>query len=259
MNPLRTGSRLKSSLRLIAATGLAAALGASLLLAGPAQAANFRPLPEASLANSSLTLADLPRWMTRNGAPTLTQTYERGRRPSQADLCINANGDSVLGPRPRQYMGSMAITRVDEVNLGGTEVNSDIYQYANRKAAIRAWKKLNARAKTCAGLIDIDINEGDTAVRLTVQTDVTPLPVLFGRPGLAFTQDVSLEIIEGELDIAVLGDQYANYYLAGPAIIRVEIANINGASPGRISRIHRKFIENVSLVVAQRIQLRSQR
>ena len=255
----RTFQTRSHRLKAIAVTGLAAALGASLLVASPAQAAKFRPLSEASLSNSSLTLADLPRWIVRTNDPTLEQTYEQNRRATRPDLCLNANGDGVTGPRPKQYMGSMATTRVDLENLGGTEINSDIYQYANRAAAVRAWKRLNAKAMTCAGQVNVDVEAEGVEVLVSVATDVDELPVLFGRPGLALSQEVDVEVIAGELDIAVLGDQYSNYYLAGQSIIRVEFANINGATPGSLSRVARQFVETMAIVVTQRIQLRSQR
>ncbi|MFY9219241.1 MAG: hypothetical protein WAO40_01680 [Candidatus Nanopelagicales bacterium] len=249
----------RKGLRSIAVGGMIVALSGSLLMANPAQAAKTKAMSEDALASSSVKLGDLPRWMINTADPSLTQMYKDGRRPPQADLCLDANGAQLLGPRPKQYMESVAITRENVDELSAVEINSNIYQYANRSAAVRAWNRLNVTVAKCAANIDLDIEEEGVEVKASVKTEVETLPVLFGRPGVGINLDVTVDVSAGDLTIDIAGDQVGHYYLAGQSIIRVEYANINGASPGSISRVNREFVSTLAIVVAQRIERRSAR
>ena len=249
---------MRSSLRPVLAVSAAVALAVPLVITSPAQATTYRPVGEATLANSSLSATDIPRWMRHGNDPQPDRTFLRGRNAASPDLCLDENGDDVVGRQPRQSMQSMSTTRVNIDDFQFTEINSNIYQYRTRAAAERAWAHLNALAATCAGNIEVDISEDGTEAQVAVNTQVAPLKRLFGTPGLELATDVTVNFEAQDFDLGIIGDQYANYYLAGTSIIRVEFANINGDFRG-IGRVSRGFVETMAIVVAQRVERRSSR
>lgn len=249
---------MRLTLRPALAVSAAIALAVPLVAANPANAANYRPVGERTLVNSSLKASDIPRWMRHGNDPQPEQTFLRGRNAVAPDLCLDENGDDVTGKRPRQSMQSMSTTRANIDDFQFTEINSNIYQYRTRAAAERAWRHLNTVAQGCAGNIEIDVSEDGTEAQVAVSTEVEHLPNLFGTPGLEVFNDVSVEIEASDFDLGIIGDQYANYYLAGTSIVRVEFANINGQSRG-IGRVVRGFVQSMAIVVAQRVERRSSR
>ncbi len=249
---------MRITLRPALAVSAAIALAVPLVAASPANADTYRPVGERTLANSSLSAKDIPRWMRHGNDPQPEQTFLRGRNAAAPDLCLDENGDDVTGKRPRQSMQSMSTTRVNLDDFQFTEINSNIYQYRTRAAAERAWAHLNRVAQTCAGDIEVDISEEDVDAQVAVNTQVDHLPNLFGTPGLEILTDVTVAIEAPDLDLGIIGDQYANYYLAGTSIVRVEFANINGQSRG-VGRVVQGFVQSMSMVVAQRVERRSSR
>jgi len=244
--------------RPVLASTAALALAVPLAVASPAQAASYRALGQEALANSSLGAADVPRWMARGTTPEVERTFLKGDAALRPDLCLDANGDAIEGKQPKKYMGSMVNTRVNLDDFQFIELNSNIYQYKTRAAAERAWSKLQVGAAQCAGSIEVDVEEEGASVRAAITTEVHTTQALFGTPGLSLFQDVSLDVNAADLEIALIGDQYSNYYLAGMSIIRVEIANINGDFRG-IGRVSRGFVDSMAIVVAQRVQQRTTR
>lgn len=249
---------MRSFLRPALSVCAAVALAVPLVVASPAQAATYKPLGERALANASLGAADVPRWMARGTTPEAERTFAKKDAAIAPDLCLDANGDGIEGKKPRQYMESMVNTRVNLDDFQFIEVNSNIYQYRSRSAAESAWADLRAGAARCAGRVEADVEEEGNTVRAVITTEVSTTPALFGTQGLALFQDVDLAVNAADLEITIIGDQYANYYLAGTSIIRVEFANINGDFRG-IGRVSRGFVETMAIVVAQRVERRSSR
>ncbi len=249
---------MRPFLRPVLAVCATLALAVPLAVTSPAQAATYKPLGERALGNSSLGVADVPRWMLRGSTPELDRTFLKKDAAPAPDLCLDANGDGIDGPQPRQYMGSMVNTRANVDDFQFIEINSDIYQYKSRGAAVRAWSELQAGVAQCAGYIEADVEEEGTSVRVAITTEVSTTPTLFGTPGIALFQDVDLAVNAADLEIAIIGDQYSHYYLAGTSIIRVEFANINGDFRG-IGRVSRGFVQTMAIVVAQRVERRSTR
>jgi hypothetical protein len=246
--------------RALAFSGLAAALALSVVVANPAQAnSTYRTLPERTLANSSMNASDVPRWMTRGMMPVAEQTFIKGAAAQRPDLCLDSDGNGIQGKQPRQYMESKVTLRQNLDAFSFTEVNSNIYQYRTRAAAVRAWANLRAAVQRCAGKIEVDVETEDASVTATITTKVLTTQSLFGTPGIALIQDVELDVEAADLEIDISGDQYGNYRLAGAAIIRVEYAKVNGPMTGFIGRVNRKFVDTMATVVAQRIERRSTR
>lgn len=249
-----TKTVLRSLVSLTAAVGLAIPVAA----AGAAQAADYSPLGKRGLAGASLSADDVPRWMRHGVTPVADRTFLRGDAAARPDLCLDANGDAIEGQQPRRSMESMVNTRENLDDFRFTELNSNIYEYRSRAAAVRAWNKLQAGAHRCAGTIEVDVEAEGNTVKATITTHVGTTQPLFGTPGITLFQDVDLDVEAGDIEVALIGDQYASYYLAGMSIIRVEYANINGLYRG-IGRVNSGFVDTFSIVVAQRVERRSLR
>jgi hypothetical protein len=247
---------MKSTMRPVFAAAAVLALTVPVVISGPAQAGAYRSVGERTLANSSLSVADVPRWMRHGSAPRMQSKFEEGRSAVRPDLCPSneVGSPSVLGKRPQQSMQSVAITRGGSETLRGTLVESAIFQYRSRADAERAWAFLNAQAQTCPSFV---IEEVDPfRFRQEVNTRVRALPNLFGTVGLEVSSDVSADV-EG-FDLAVLGDVYAHYYLAGTSIVRVQFTNVNGDSRG-VGRVTQGFVQTMAIVIAQRVERHSSR
>jgi hypothetical protein len=230
----------------------------SVVVAVPAQAnTTYRTLPERTLANSSMTASDVPRWMTRGVSAVAEQSFVKGAKAPRPDLCLDAEGNGIEGKQPRQYMESKVTLRQNLDAFSFTEVNSNIYQYRNRAAAVRAWANLQAAVQRCAGEIDVDVETDDATVIATIITKVLRTQNLFGTPGIALIQDIELDVEAADLEIGIKGDQYGSYRLAGAAIVRVEYAKVNGPMSGFIGRVNRKFVDTMATVIAQRVERRS--
>lgn len=248
-------------MRLTSAAILAAtALLAPLAVATTAQAGAYQPLDEQLLNGASLSMSDVPRWMRKHSKPTLDRTYNDAPT-SGADVCLDSDGNDVTGPVPREIMSSMGTTRQNLDDFSFVEINSDIYQYGTRGKAEKAWRQIQNTIWGCQGTIVVEVDEeidGEAVtVDITVATDVSEAQQLFGVPGYALRFSVDLGIYAKDLEIDLIGDQYAVYRLAGTSIIRVEYAKINGAVPLVIGRNSRLFVDAMANVVAQRVQARS--
>jgi hypothetical protein len=233
------------------------ALSASFLIVGPAHASTSQPVSERTLANSSLSSSDIPRWMRHGIVPQPELNFRRGRNAESPDLCPNETGFQIVGKRPNQSMSSLASLREDLDDGRGTAVESNIWQYRSRAAAERAWAYLNSQARTCPSfVIDEAILDGST--KQVVNTRVQTLPSLFGTPGLEVSTDFTVDLDFLGANWSIVADAYANYYLAGTSIVAVRFVNFNGRTLG-IGRVAQGFVQSMSIAVAQRIERRSSR
>jgi hypothetical protein len=236
---------MKLTLRPVLAVSAAVALAVPVVIASPAQAGAYRPLDERSLANSSMSAADIPRWMRHGIAPRVERVFAEGRNASRPQLCVQEDNSYVEGMRPQQSMVSSVITRLDMEAGRGTVISSLIFQYRTRSDAKRAWADLNARARTCPTFVQ----EG-----VEVNTRTGTLRSVFGTPGLEVVTDYTVPIG----DIVATADVHANYYLAGTSMVQVQYDNSNGQRLG-VGRVTQGFVQAMAIVLAQRVESRSSR
>ena len=236
---------MKLTLRPVLAVSAAVALAVPVVIASPAQAGAYRPLDERSLANSSMSAADIPRWMRHGIAPLVERVFAEGRNASRPQLCLQEDNSYVEGMRPQQSMVSSVITRLDMEAGRGTVISSLIFQYRTRSDVKRAWADLNARARTCPTFVQ----EG-----VEVNTRTGTLRSVFGTPGLEVVTDYTVPIG----DIVASADVHANYYLAGTSIVQVRYDNSNGQRLG-VGRVTQGFVQAMAIVLAQRVESRSSR
>ena len=236
---------MKLTLRPVLAVSAAVALAVPVVIASPAQAGAYRPLDERSLANSSMSAADIPRWMRHGIAPLVERVFAEGRNASRPQLCLQEDNSYVEGMRPQQSMVSSVITRLDMEAPRGTVISSLIFQYRTRSDVKRAWADLNARARTCPTFVQ----EG-----VEVNTRTGTLRSVFGTPGLEVVTDYTVPIG----DIVASADVHANYYLAGTSIVQVRYDNSNGQRLG-VGRVTQGFVQAMAIVLAQRVESRSSR
>lgn len=249
---------MKLYLRPVLAMSAALALAVPVVVCGPAQAEAYRPMDERALAGSSLGPADIPRWMRRGSDPQMRREFKEGRRAVRPDLCPSdeVGSPSVLGRRPQQSLQSVTFTRGGPDALETTLIESSIFQYRTREAAGSAWAFLNAQAQTCRSFVAEEVDPYGGRVYQEVDTRVRTLPTLFGTPGLEILTDVTAGV--ENFDLAIMGDVYAHYYLAGTSVVRLLFMNVNGDSRG-VGRVSEGFVQTMAIVLAQRVEHRSSR
>lgn len=251
---------MRATLHPVLAVSVALAAALPLVIAGPAQAAAYRPVSERTLANSSMTAADVPRWMHRGGVPRVEQFFSKGRDAGGPILCPggeNADFRNIEGRVARELMLSRATLREPGRQRIATELTSFIYQYRSREHAVRAWAFLNVQADTCPSFVR-DEASGSGRTQSAVNTQVRSLPSLFGAAGLEIWSDVSFEVSDPTGKLELMGDTISHYYLAGTSIVQVTHQTVNGDSRG-VGRVTRGFVETMAIVVAQRVERRSSR
>lgn len=227
------------------------ALTIPLLVASPAQAAQYNPLSERGLANSSLGAGDVPRWMSRGTTPVARQTYETGRLAGAPEVCLDQSGSFTEARRARQSMGSVVATGMNR------ELGSFIYQYRTRAEAVRAWSNLESLAAQCESRVEIDLAEQGMSTRMVVKTEVNRTRPLFGTSGLTFFYDFDIAVNAFDTDFSFVGDSYVGYYLAGTSIVGVAFSS--GEGTRGVGRVTRGFVDTMSIVIAQRLERRSLR
>ena len=227
------------------------ALTIPLLVASPAQAAQYNPLSERGLANSSLGAGDVPRWMSRGTTPVARQTYETGRLAGAPEVCLDQSGNFTEARRARQSMGSVGATGMNR------ELGSFIYQYRTRAEAVRAWSNLESLAAQCESRVEIDLAEQGMSTRMVVKTEVNRTRPLFGTSGLTFFYDFDIAVNAFDTDFSFVGDSYVGYYLAGTSIVGVAFSS--GEGTRGVGRVTRGFVDTMSIVIAQRLERRSLR
>lgn len=221
------------------------------LVAVPAQAAQYTPLSERTLATSSLGAGDVPRWVSRGTRPEPKQTFRTGSTAASPALCLDSSGETVQGKQPRQSMDSVVSTRMN------TDVGSFIYQYRTREAAVRAWNHLTALAEGCEGRVEVDLSDEGISTRMVYNSEVTQTRALFGTPGLTLFLDFDIVVDAFDTEFAFVGDSYVTYYLAGTSIVGVAFTSTEGSRG--VGRVTRGFVDTMSIVVAQRVERRSLR
>jgi hypothetical protein len=196
--------------------------------------------------------------MRRGNVPQMDSLFEKGRRAVRPDLCPSdvLNNPNVLGRRPQQSMQSVAFTRGGPDAAEGTLIESSIFQYRSRSDAEAGWDFLNAQSQTCRSFVAEDKDPFGGRIYQEVDTRVASLPTLFGTAGLEISTDVTAGV-EG-FDLAIKGDVYAHYYLAGTSVVRVQFMNVNGDSRG-IGRVSEGFVRTMAIVLAQRVERHSAR
>ena len=238
-------------MRPLLALAASVALTIPLLVASPAQAAQYNPLSERGLANSSLGAADVPRWMSRGITPVARQTFIKGSLAGAPPLCVDQSGEAVRGRQARQEMSSTVATRT------GKEIGSYIYQYRTREAAVRAWSALNSLAAQCEGRVEVDVADDGMATRVVINTEVNQTRTLFGTSGLTLFLDYDGVVEAFDTEFAWFGDSYVSYYLAGTSIVGVVFSS--GEGTRGVGRVTRGFVDTMSIVIAQRLERRSLR
>jgi hypothetical protein len=238
-------------MRPLLALAASVALTIPLLVASPAQAAQYNPLSERGLANSSLGAADVPRWMSRGITPVARQTFIKGSLAGAPPLCVDQSGEAVRGRQARQEMSSTVATRT------GKEIGSYIYQYRTREAAVRAWSALNSLAAQCEGRVEVDVADDGMATRVVINTEVNQTRTLFGTSGLTLFLDYDGVVEAFDTEFAWFGDSYVSYYLAGTSIVGVAFSS--GEGTRGVGRVTRGFVDTMSIVIAQRLERRSLR
>ncbi len=247
-------------MRKSAAAIASVALLAPLALVTSAEAGSYQTLNERRLTGSSLGIGDVPRWMQRREQPSMEREYNAA--PTKGpDVCLDADGNDVTGPVPAQSMSSTVTTRQNLDDFSFYEINSNIYQYATRSKAEKAWAQIQDTIWGCNGTITVAVEDEldgqPVTVDVMVNTEVSEAQRLFGTPGYALFFNVDLSVYASDLEIDLIGDQYAVYRLAGTSIIRVEYAKINASSPLTIGRNSRLFVNAMANVVAQRVEKRA--
>lgn len=237
--------------RPVLAVAASLAITLSMVLAHPAQAAAYDPLSERSLANSSLSAGDVPRWISRGVRPEPQQTFRKGSTAGAPALCLDGNGESLEGRQARQSMDSVVVLRTN------TEVGSYVYQYRTREAAERAWSDLNSRAARCQGRVEVDLSDEGISTRMVVNTQVSQTAPLFGSAGLTLFLDFDIVTKAFDTKFAFVGDSYVTYYLAGTSIVGVAFTSSEGTRG--VGRVTRGFVDTMSIVIAQRVERRSLR
>lgn len=238
----------------------ALALAVPLAIVSPAQAATYNTLGERALNNSSLGASDVPRWMQRDVSPRVERNYLTKGGARAPILCVDADGQEVTGPKPRQRMTSEVTTRVNIQDFRFIVLTSDIYQYPSRSAAEQAWSELQADLAQCPVDTTITVEEGPgITVQFEVRTQINATPALFGTPGISVFQDLtqSTTFPDGYTNDD-FGDGAYTMYLSGTSIVAVTLVNFNGEFRG-IGRVSRNFVDTTAIVVAQRVQRRSLR
>lgn len=238
-------------MRPVLAVAASVAIALPMVLAHPAQAADYTPLSERHLSASSLGAGDVPQWMSRGTKPVARQDFGTGSAAGSPGLCLDRSGESLEGRQARQSVVSTVALRMN------TEVASYVYQYRTREAAVRAWNTLNSRAALCEGRIEVDLSDEGISTRMVVNTTVSRTRPLYGTEGLTLFLDFDVVVKALDTKFAFVGDSYVNYYLAGTSIVGVAFASSEGSRG--VGRITRGYVDTMSIVVAQRVERRSLR
>ncbi len=249
----------------LTAIGIASAVALSSIVASPVSAGDSRALTKPEMMASLMKVADLPtnvrsraRSSTVRSAPVRTTEYLTGSDVIGPDLCFDTDGKELNGRRPAT--SANADITLESGGLTGVNMstNNNIYNYGTTAKARSAWRALVKKARKCNGTVAIDKSEHGTSADVVVQTEFAQTPRLLGARGFTITADVSVKISgAGAVDIQILGDQYAAYRIAGPAIERVEFARISldGSSVG-INEDRQAFTRTETDRVAKRLWAR---
>jgi len=236
------------------AAGLVATLAvAAAPIGASAGAAEVSTLSETQLKESSLRIRDVPDSLFQIKKKRDFH-YAEGRDAVAPDLCVKSDGSTRYGKRPRSYASSQ-IGLADEMSeFTFTETNSDIYQYRNTKQAARAYAGIKRISKKCLGKIKYSFDEGGASGSILIKGVKRDQDVFNGVAGFSLAFDLDAKIdITNIIDASFLADQYAEYYLSGKSIVRVEYADVSVHNKNAITSAIRDYVKDASLTVADRV------
>lgn len=238
---------------------LCAALAASALALLPATALADWYFPTA-LSDASLQVTDVPESFFVNGARERQLSYASGSKTRRFEACVDKDGNKVFGARPGQHENSMVVL-YQEGSGSDTKaeraVSSDIYAYASRAAALKAWKQLNRDRRRCAPKAGTQVPFQGVDVDVDARQTLKSLPRRSGMPGYTLEQHVAADVAAGSpggLSLWVGG--FTAYRQVGRAIVRAQFANYStvSASGAALTDEYRSFTTDEALRVARRLR-----
>ena len=238
---------------------LCAALAASALALLPATALADWYFPTA-LSDASLQVADVPGSFFVNGARERQLSYASGSKTRRFEACVDKDGNKVFGARPGQHENSMVVL-YQEGSGSDTKaeraVSSDIYAYASRAAALKAWKQLNRDRRRCAPKAGTQVPFQGVDVDVDARQTLKSLPRRSGMPGYTLEQHVAADVAAGSpggLSLWVGG--FTAYRQVGRAIVRAQFANYStvSAAGAALTDEYRSFTTDEALRVARRLR-----
>ena len=233
---------------------LAAGVAATTLTAS-ALPVGIKPLDEAQMRAVSLKISDIPSDLLIKGqTPARVIDYVAGKRAPAPDLCITKKGDTVYGKKPRQWMESNITLKEDLGNFSFVATNSDIYQYANAKRALKAYDELRTMAMECSQTTRAKVKDDGAKVKVKVKGKFKNAASIGGVRGFALSFDLNLGVdVPDKIDLALLADQYSVYHLSGTSIVRVEYAQVDGDKVKKIGKPKRQYTKSASRTVTYRV------
>lgn len=238
---------------------LCAALAASAPALLPATALADWYFPT-TLRGASLQVADVPESFFVNGARERQLSYASGSKTRRFEACVDKDGNKVFGARPGQHENSMVVL-YQEGSGSDTKaeraVSSDIYAYASRAAALKAWKQLNRDRRRCAPKAGTQVPFQGVDVDVDARQTLKSLPRRSGMPGYTLEQHVAADVAAGSpggLSLWVGG--FTAYRQVGRAIVRAQFANYStvSASGAALTDEYRSFTTDEALRVARRLR-----
>ncbi len=213
-----------------------------------------------TLESASLRVSDVPASFFVNGARERQLSYASGSKTKRFEACVDKDGNKVFGARPGQHENSVV-----ELYREGTGsdvkaervVSSDIYAYASRGAARKAWKQLNRDRRRCAPKAGTKVPFQGVDVEVEALQELRTLRTSSGMPGYTIEQNVSAAVGAGQpqgLSLWVGG--FTAYRQVGKAIVRAQFANYSTISVAgaALTGEYRSFTTGEALRIARRLK-----
>ncbi len=247
---------LVPDLRTALAATLLAAAAAALAPAGALAA----PYSRAELEKASLQVSDVPGSFFVNGARERQLSYSSGSKTKRFEACVDKDGNKVFGTRPAQRENSV----VELYREGSGEdvkaervVSSDIYVYASRANALKAWKQLNRDRRRCAPKAGTKVPFQGIDVEVEALQELKTLRSSSGMPGYTIEQNVAAAVGAGQpqgLSLWVGG--FTAYRQVGRAIVRAQFANYStvSAAGAALTDEYRSFTTGEALRIGRRLK-----
>jgi hypothetical protein len=213
-----------------------------------------------ALQRASLQVSDVPASLWVNGARERQLSYASGSKTRRFEACVDKDGNKVFGTRPGQRQNSV----VELYREGSGEdvkaervVSSDIYAYASRKAAVKAWKQLNRDRRRCAPKAGTKVPFQGVDVEVEALQELKTLRKSSGVPGYTIEQNVAAAVGAGEpqgLSLWVGG--FTSHRQVGRAIVRAQFANYStvSAAGAALTDEYRSFTSREALRIARRLK-----
>ena len=213
-----------------------------------------------TLRSASLQVSDVPDSFFVNGARERQLSYAAGSKTKRFEACVDKDGNKVFGTRPGQRQNSV----VELYREGSGEdvkaervVSSDIYAYASRADALKAWKQLNRDRRRCAPKAGTKVPFQGVDVEVEALQELKTLRTSSGMPGYTIEQNVAAAVGAGQpqgLSLWVGG--FTAYRQVGRAIIRAQFANYStvSAAGAALTGEYRSFTTDEALRIARRLR-----